>query len=96
MKIACALISLLAASPACAFTTAPRSPAHTVLRSTTLEAEAVKAEASKEESVKKTEAVKKPSEEKMIKYNTDVNPEQKFKVKDVDPKILDPKVRVQT
>lgn len=31
-----------------------------------------------------------------VKYDTDVNTEQKFKVKDVDPTILDPKKRVQT
>ncbi len=31
-----------------------------------------------------------------VKYETDVNVEQKFKVADVDPKVLDPKKRVQT
>ena len=31
-----------------------------------------------------------------VKYDTSVNTEQKFKVKDVDAAILDPKKRVQT
>ena len=80
MKITSALISLLAASPAYAFTSTPKAAVQTVLLSATLESETVKA----------------PSEESMIKYNTDVNTDKKFKVKEVDSKTLDPKLRVQT
>ena len=79
MKVASTLISLLAASPAYAFTSHPKLPTHTVLHSTAV-----------------AEEVKTPSEESMIKYDTDVNTEQKFKVQEVDPKTLDPKLRVQT
>jgi len=74
------VLYLLAASPAYAFTSTPKAAVQTVLLSATLESETVKA----------------PSEESMIKYNTDVNTDKKFKVKEVDSKTLDPKLRVQT
>jgi hypothetical protein len=34
-------------------------------------------------------------EESTVKYETEVNIEQKFKVKEIDPKTLDPNVRIQ-
>jgi len=80
MKTTSAVITLLLSQNVNAFTSVGKSRT-TALKAATIE---------------KTEAATPTFKEEKFKYETEVNTEQKFKVVDVNPEILDPKKRVQT